>query len=403
MTLVALLGLLALLRIVARRVLGIDTPVMPAAPSLGRDHHEALVSTFDAMEPAGSEWWYVRIGDDGHVPPLETLVAAFGIGPDPLPAAWVELHNLAAVDPPADVDADADVAALPPPTAQVMIRLSRAALTPSLRIAALDAIETALASGPPVLVLTAITPPWALLCNPDAFPKEDPVPDAAEALRWRAVRARFAIHHVDRDANTAVLASDSPVCDAALKRELEDERIALQELIGRSHPPLDAVLRSVRLRALEDFVQLALPLVEPQLRREWQHCTQDERVALFELAHDRLLNPLNRSVLDDLLLRRLVVLAPEPRIVCATFRAFALRAEPLERMTRWQQHGTVTPWQRVRAPFYVTVLLLVAWFAYSFRDAFSTLDAVLAGTLGLFATLGKASSLVRGVSGGDGR
>lgn len=412
-TLVALLGLLALLRIVARRVLGIDTPVMPAAPSLGVDHDAALGKTFDALEPAGSEWWYVKIGDDGRVPSLDALKAALQSAADQKPATSVALRNLALAVPDSpssadaaannDANAKAEATKPPPRTAQVMTRLSRAALTPSLRIAALDAIETALASGPPVLVLTAITPPWALLCNPESFPDEDPRPDAAEALRWRAVRARFAVHHVDRDTQTATLGSESPVRDPALKRELEDERIALQELIGRPYPPLDAVLRSVRLRALEDFVQLALPLVEPQFRREWQHCTQDERVALFELAHDRLLNPLNRSVLDDLLLRRLVVLAPEPRIVCAAFRTFVLRAEPAERMARWRRHGTMTPWQRVRAPFYVTLLLLVAWFAYSFRDAFSTLDAVLAGTLGLFATLGKASSLVRGAQGGDGR
>ena len=45
---------------------------------------------------------------------------------------------------------------------------------------------------------------------------------------------------------------------------------------------------------------------------------------------------------------------------------------------------------------FIVLMLLVAWFAYSFGEAFSTVDAVLAGTLGVFATIGKVTSFARG-------
>ena len=46
-------------------------------------------------------------------------------------------------------------------------------------------------------------------------------------------------------------------------------------------------------------------------------------------------------------------------------------------------------------PFYLLLVLLIAWFSYSFSDAFTTLNTVLAGALGMVAMFGRVSSFVR--------
>lgn len=397
MTLAAALALFLawqLVKLIARRVLGLDVPYLPPLPSLGKDFHDGVNKPLSGQIPARDAWRYALVSPDDRRAPQAP--AAFGpitvIGPERLRNGSLALF----ATPPLLVVGVADAVLLPESRRMLLALIERE----------ISRLSSAGGSSDTALVLTAATPPWPRLCQPTLFPEEDTLPDEAEACRWREVRRHFVGHHTgDGNARPALRLIRRRIIDRRLRQEVADELVALVEMTGNISAAFSAALDAALpfpagsaspLRDLRDFEQLAMPHVEAQFRCEWSHCTIAERVALHQLARGLLPNPLNRAVLDDLLARRLVVLAPEPQIVCATFRSFVLRAEPAARYLRWTRGFEAGAWTRVRMPFYVLLMLLVAWFSYSFSDAFTTLNAVLAGTLGMIATFGRVTSLVRG-------
>ncbi|MBA4283981.1 MAG: hypothetical protein C0434_00410 [Xanthomonadaceae bacterium] len=388
---VALLLVYLLVRLIARRVLGLDLPYLPPLPTLGRDFAAGVRKALPGRIPARDAWWYVLAPEGGGAPQAPAASAVIQlIGPE-------RLGN----------DRLAMFAASP----LAIVGVADAALFPEARRTLLALIEREVARAPAAgdapgarLLLTAATPPWPRLCHPDLFPAEDDGPDAAELRRWRELRRHFACHHAGDGSAEAVLPLVDRVDDLHLRRAIADELVALVELTGEISAALRAALDAALarepgapppLRDLRDLEQLVMPYVEGNFRCEWAHCSIAERIALHQLARGLLPNPLNRTVLDDLLARRLAVLAPEPRIVCSAFRSFVLRAEPAGRYAQWTLGFEVGTWSRVRVPFYLLLLLLGAWFSYSFSDAFTTLNTVLAGALGMIATFGRVSSLVR--------
>ncbi|MCX7062139.1 MAG: cache domain-containing protein [Gammaproteobacteria bacterium] len=389
---IALLLVYLLVQLIARRVLGLDLPYLPPLPTLGPAFAAGVRAALPGRIPARDAWWYVLAPEGGGAPQAPAARATIQlIGPE-------RLGN--------------DRLAMFATSPLAIVGVADAALLPDARRTLLALIEREVARAPAAddppgarLLLTAATPPWPRLCYPDLFPAEDDGPDAAEARRWRELRRHFACHHAGDGSVDAVLPLVDRIDDRHLRRAIADELVALVELTGEIsaalHSALDAALARVPgapppLRDLRDLEQLVMPYVEANFRCEWAHCSIAERIALHQLARGLLPNPLNRTVLDDLLARRLAVLAPEPRIVCSAFRSFVLRAEPASRYAQWTLGFEVGTWSRVRVPFYLLLLLLVAWFSYSFSDAFTTLNTLLAGTLGMIATFGRVSSLVRG-------
>ncbi|WP_439639265.1 hypothetical protein [Nevskia sp.] len=386
----ALLLVYLLVRLVARRVLGLDLPYLPPLPTLGADFAAGVRHRLPGRIPARDAWWYVLAPDGPAGAPQPPAAAAQVIGPEQLAHAPLVAFVAAPL---------------------VIVGVADAALFPASRQTLLALIEREIARPPAdgaapgaQLLLTAATPPWPRLCQPGLFPDDDDGPDADEARRWRAVRRHFACHHAGDGSADAVLPLVARVDDRHLRRAIADELVALVELTGEIssalHAALDAALAREPgapppLRDLRDLEQLVMPYVEANFRCEWAHCSIAERIALHQLARGLLPNPLNRAVLDDLLARRLAVLAPEPRIVCATFRSFVLRAEPASRYAQWTLGFEAGTWRRVRMPFYLLLVLLIAWFSYSFSDAFTTLNTVLAGALGMVAMFGRVSSFVR--------
>lgn len=397
MVAIALMLVYLLVRLIARRVLGLDLPYLPPLPTLGKDFADGIRAALPGRIPGRDAWWYVLTPGCGYIAPQPPVTDASieTIGPD-------RLAN----------DRLAMFAASP----LAIVGMADAALFPESRRTLLALIEREIGRAPATgesgcrLLLTAATPPWPRLCQPDLFPADDDGPDVAEARRWREVRRHFACHHAGDGSAESVLPLVDRVDDLRLRREIADELVALVELTGEITAALKAALDAALVRAadappplrdLRDLEQLVMPYVEANFRCEWLHCTIAERIALHQLARGMLPNPLNRTVLDDLLSRRLAVLAPEPRIICAAFRSFVLRAEPASRYVQWTRRFEVGIWSRVRMPFYLLLLLLVGTFAYSFSDAFSTLNAVLAGALGMIATFGRVTSLVRGAKDAD--
>ena len=94
------------------------------------------------------------------------------------------------------------------------------------------------------------------------------------------------------------------------------------------------------------------------------------------------------------------MLAPEPRIASSTFRKFVLGAESPARYAEWTADSGGSAWSRIRAPFFILLTLLGAWFAYSFGDQFNALATLLGGLVAVLGSFGKVAGFVRG-SGGD--
>jgi len=386
-----------LVLLVEVRVLGINVPFTPPTPSLGADY-DRLAAAVAPVEQVTAQWWYLLAGPGGQVPAFRDIEQQFET---PERCLLVDLGQSLTMPP--SVSAD---------TAILLTNFSRTALNPEARPLLLGLLEQLIALRPGILLLTAMTPPWPRLCQPEDFPGAAAgagadLPDAREMTRWRAIHARFATHHlpepIRHDPPAAATAEPAPAyrpatADRHLSRQLQDEEIALSEVLGKPAPSLVASWQREQARDLKDFEDLALNLVGAQLQREWAYCSIAERLALHQMAHGLVPNPLNRRVLDDLLLRRLAILAPEPQIASSTFRRFVLNAETADQYAQWGAQKGAGAWATIRVPFFITLMLLVAWFVYSFGELFTTVNAVMGATLGVLATVGQASKYVSGGS-----
>lgn len=382
-----------LVLLVEVRVLGINVPFTPPTPSLGADY-DRLAEAVAPLELVTAQWWYLLAGPGGQVPAFTAIEQQFET-----PECCVLIDLGKSLTMPPSVGAG---------TAVLLTNFSRSALNPEARPLLLGLLEQLIALQPDILLLTAMTPPWPRLCQPEDFPGAGAdLPDAREMTRWRAIHARFATHHLPEPIRHAppVAAGDEPrpanrpaTVDRQLSRQLQDEEVALSDVLGKPAPSLVASWQREQARDLKDFEDLALNLVGAQLQREWAYCSIAERLALHQMARGLVPNPLNRRVLDDLLLRRLAILAPEPQIASSTFRRFVLNAETADQYAQWGAQKGAGAWATIRVPFFITLMLLVAWFVYSFGELFTTVNAVMGATLGVLATVGQASKYVSGGS-----
>lgn len=386
-----LLAIWQLVRLVMRRVLGIDAPLSPPRPTLGAGY-DALRPRVSWCAGGDGEWWYVLAAPDGTTPDAAAV------------AAQLDAANLlhAVVDLAADTFAALPVTG-PASCPVVLTHFDMATLDPARRKRLLDWLETLLRHGPTVLILSARTPCWLRLTRPELFPDAAVLPAGAELAAWQALEARFVVHQFDEPEHQDWLPGagehrpgHAPAPERLLDRSLREEGLALRELLGRDMDGLVQLFRrGVAVRSTKDFETLAIRVLDAQLRHEWIHCSIAERVVLYAIARGQLPNPLNRAVLDDLLQRRLLVLAPEPQIASRTFRRYVLGAESPGRYAEWLASGERGTWSKIRGPVLVVLALLGAVLFYSFGKEFTALSAALAALPTLLSNIGKVASLAR--------
>ena len=133
---------------------------------------------------------------------------------------------------------------------------------------------------------------------------------AAELDRWSRALASFQMEIVGVD--------NLPV---------EESKDIARRLIDNPSMPQD--------QALDAYGVAAAPKYEAL----WRACTTDEQLALYQLAHEGLVDPQNQRVVQRLMRVGLVIRDPIPRVMTETFRRFVLQVASPEDVSAWERRG----------------------------------------------------------------
>jgi hypothetical protein len=384
---VAVLAVLALLMLqlifIVRHVTGIS---MPWSGRFGRQ--KAPVPAPDATT-----------AEYAHVAPRHTLL----LQPNEESIAYVRACNSGDVR---EIDVAADRLDFLKPrygkeTTWLLRRVDIAVLDEDRRATLLGLLETLVADlGTRVVAVGDVSPVYRI-ARPQAYPGPSwPHIDDHERLRWIDLFTRFHKAYSVED----IKAIFEPTNRGAGSDRTPDDlrRWELDELIHRETRALWPCLRPIRDGLLDrlhagddmtdrDVIEVVALHGEIHYRKAWEYCTREERLALHHLAQGKLFNMSNHRVVEHLLRRGLVVLEPEPRIKSISLAEFVLNAELPGRMEAWAAEAAEGLWQSVRVPFFVALMLVVAWIAYSSGDAFQAVVALVATSV---AVIGQAVRLL---------
>ena len=154
---------------------------------------------------------------------------------------------------------------------------------------------------------------------------------AAELDRWSRALASFQMEIVGVD-----------------NLPLEESKDIARRLIDNPSMPPDQALDAYGVAAA------------PKYEAVWRACTTDEQLALYQLAHEGLVNPQNQRVVQRLMRVGLVVRDPIPRVMTETFRRFVLQVASPEDVSAWEHRGIAVPWGSIKAAMLTIVVGLAA-------------------------------------------
>lgn len=138
------------------------------------------------------------------------------------------------------------------------------------------------------------------------------------------------------------------------------------------------------------------PLTPEQIPARWYALDRADKVFLYELTHDQIVNPANAAALERLVAEGFVRFNPWPQIADAHVRKHIESVDLTVDLRHAEQNREAGSWRWLRAPLLiglVAVLGLFAWFAGSSMQIATT---VFAGIATLLGYLGKAQAFIRG-------
>jgi len=261
----------------------------------------------------------------------------------------------------------------------------------------LQFLEEVVGEGRPVVLTTTSDPLTYPLLDGSCLATSS---GAEEADRWGEMMSRFVkvrVHDQEGaiDYGNQLLAwsieetSGHPIqADVLLTLSRECVPSVYLQKLGKqilSLPELDRLTPNQLVDHIKDQA-------EAYYRVLWSNCTSGERFILYHLANDGFVNPANPDV-GVLMGKRLIVLAPDLRLMNESFRRFVLGecCRP-ETVSAWIGEDDTSNWNRLKVPL-VTVLAGLALFLYlTQRDVFDTTiaftAAVAAGLPAIFKLLG---------------
>jgi len=280
-------------------------------------------------------------------------------------------------------------------------RVEIAVLDEARRFALLRVLERLVADPKTHVIISGDVSPVYRIARPHAYPGPSwPRIDDNERLRWVDLFSKFHKAYSVDDLKAVYEGSSEGTKN---ERVPDDPRARnLEELIFRETRALWPQLRPIRSLLLKrmrstaditdrDVIEFVAMHGEIQYRKAWEYCTREERLALYQLAQGKLINMSNQRVIEHLLRRGFIVFEPEPRIKTVSLTEFILNAELPGRMEAWAAEAGEGLWQSVRVPFFVALMLVLAWVAYSSGDA---LQAVVALVATAFAVISQVFRLL---------
>jgi hypothetical protein len=273
------------------------------------------------------------------------------------------------------------------------------ATAPESRIAILDNFEVRLAESPDrikklsflehlvyshqssVYVLSSVDP----LLLMETLVREQPSESLqAEMNRWTRLlgnfeRFVFQDHSRDADITNAVAAIHERCGDLGLSPAATEEY--LETFQAEFHPTLFLRTCASRVRVAElDFtgarqfedslVTRVRNLADGYYRVIWLYCTSDERLALYQLAKDDWLNPLNEIAISHLLQKQLIRRNGAYRLMNVSFRRFVLETVNARELALWQKQQNLSLWPALRMALGLALFLIVLFVSYFWRDIF---------------------------------
>ncbi|REL26307.1 hypothetical protein DXX93_06730 [Thalassotalea euphylliae] len=131
-------------------------------------------------------------------------------------------------------------------------------------------------------------------------------------------------------------------------------------------------------------------------RFKWELCSNAEKLALFNLAKKRYLNPSNSQMVEHLALNGLIrVDSDDIRLVNDSFAYFVLNAEPPEVMGKLFKLSEQGVWKNYRVPIVLSIALLLGAVALISGESLFIIFGSIAGVLTTIASMTNSANLIR--------
>jgi hypothetical protein len=259
-----------------------------------------------------------------------------------------------------------------------------------------------------VYVLTSIEPLLLMESLLSLGPYTDEL--QAEMNRWVRILGNFERYVFQDDspnpgfyeaASEVVLRCDTMDIGESTKRELcETFEAELRPTLFlrrcAPHVNLEKLDFTNSLDFEESLVSQLREMADGYYRVIWLNCTSDERLALYQLAKDDWLNPLNKVAISHLLRKRLIgkVVPGDARttdgayrLMNVSFRAFVLEAVTERELAVWEKQQNLGLWPALRMALVLSLVLVALFISYVRRDIFDVYFSYFAALAGGGAAL----------------
>ena len=251
------------------------------------------------------------------------------------------------------------------------------------------------------IILVCEENPLFKLCHQSDYPDidEESYPDSQEVLIWANLLAKYVKvydwsprHKSQQDIDLTAL--DVLAHEIQGWPELADIGQGLEDY----HRHFNGNMPINESWSDEQIVEYFLSHADSLYRTKWQHCTKNERVALYQIASGCLANPGNAQTLIQLVKRGYLYRDGGWFIANRSFGRFILSAEKEDVISEWLKEANSSIWQYLRIPIMIAVVVLVIFIVFSTGQTLESVLAVLTAILGLVPLLLRNMSLFRGGS-----
>ena len=210
-----------------------------------------------------------------------------------------------------------------------------------------------------------------------------------EKRRYEANENEFAILRGNFNKELCLIANFNALKEE-LKKSLVDE--GWPDRCLQEHAKKLASREELREYSAADVVDQVRDLADAHYRRIWSSCSTDEKMLLFMLAQEGLINWQMKDTVRHLIRRRIVIVDPNFRFMNESFRQFALRAERPEVFQEWEEAVGESTWSRLKVPLFISATALGGFLFITQKEMFTTtiglLTALTAGAPVLFRFFG---------------
>ncbi|ARD43058.1 hypothetical protein [Colwellia sp. PAMC 21821] len=135
---------------------------------------------------------------------------------------------------------------------------------------------------------------------------------------------------------------------------------------------------------------------EPIYRFKWELCSSAEKLALYNLANQRRLNPQNYQMIEHLALNGLIKVEKDHlTIINKSFAQFILNAESSETMSHLEIQAEEGVWKTYRVPIALLVILIIGAVALTSGQSIAIIGASMLGILTTVASVTNSANLLK--------